>query len=158
VVLALSPFLRGSSHAAALAGLGAAGVAWLCVGLAFRWSSALAVGIAVLGAEQATRLALTSNGVDPWTPVYAIGFVLAAELAWWSIEPRVGAWADPFAVLWRLGAIAVVCAAGGLLAALVVAASGTPLEGGVGLELVGVVAAAGAVGLVAVVSRRALRS
>src|SRR5206468_734256 len=117
VVLALSPFLRGSSHAAALAGLGAAGVAWLCVGLAFRWSSALAVGIAVLGAEQATRLALTSNGVDPWTPVYAIGFVLAAELAWWSIEPRVGAWAEPFLTLWRLGTVALVCAGGGFLAA-----------------------------------------
>jgi hypothetical protein len=84
--------------------------------------------------------------------------VLAAELAWWSIEPRVAAWADPFVVLWRLGTITVVCAAGGLLAALVVAAAGAPLEGGIGLELVGVVAAAGAVGLVAVVSRHALRS
>jgi len=112
----------------------------------------------VLGAEQATRLALTSNDLDPWTPVYAIGFLLTAELAWWSIEPRAAAWTDPFLVLWRLGTIALVCAAGGLLAALVVAAAGAPLEGGVGLEFVGVVAAAGAVGLVAVVSRRALRS
>jgi hypothetical protein len=156
--LVLSPFLRGSTHAVALAGLGAAGVAWLCVGLALRWSSALTAGIALLGAEQATRLALTSNGVDPWTPVYAIGFLLAAELAWWSIEPRVAAWSDPFLALWRLGAIALVCAGGGFLAAVVVAAAGAPLQGGVGLELVGVIAAAGAVALVAVVSRRALRS
>ena len=156
--LALSPFVRGAPHAVALAGLGAAGIAWLCVGLAFRWSSALATGIVVLGAEQATRLALTSNGVDPWTPVYAIGFLLVAELAWWSIEPRVAAWADPFLTLWRLGAIALTCAGGGLLAALVVSAAGAPLSGGVGLELVGVIAAAGAVALVAVASRRALRS
>jgi hypothetical protein len=127
------------------------------VGLAFRWSSALAAGIAVLGAEQATRLALTSSAVDPWTPVYAIGLLFAAELAWWSIEPRVAAWADPLLTLWRLGAIALMCAGGGLLAALVVAAAGAPLEGGVGLELVGVVAAAGAMALVAVASRRALR-
>jgi hypothetical protein len=141
-----------------LAGLGAAGIAWLCVGLAFRSSSALAAGIAVLGAEQATRLALTSNGVDPWTPVYAIGFLFVAELAWWSIEPRVAAWADHFLTLWRLGSVALTCAAGGLLSALVVAAAGAPLEGGVGLELVGVIAAAGAVALVAVASRRALRS
>jgi hypothetical protein len=131
---------------------------WLSVGLVFRWSSPLAAGIAILGAEQATRLAITSNGVDPWTPVYAIGFLLAAELAWWSIEPRVAAWAEPFLTLWRLGTIALVCAGGGFLAAIVVAAAGAPLEGGVGLELVGVVAAAGAVTLVAVVSRRALRS
>lgn len=154
--LALSPFLRGSSHAVALAGLGAAGCAWLFVGLAFRWSFALAAGIAVLGAEQATRLALASKAVDPWTPVYAIGFLFAAELAWWSIEPRAAAWADPFLTLWRLGSIALVCAGGGLLAAIVVAAAGAPLQGGVGLELIGVIAAAGAVALLAVVSRRAL--
>ena len=128
------------------------------MGFVFRWSSPLAAGIAVLGAEQATRLALTSNGVDPWTPVYAIGFLLAAELAWWSIEPRVEAWADPFLTLWRLGAVALVCAGGGFLAALVVAAAGAPLQGGVGLELVGVIAATGALTLIAVVSRRALRS
>ena len=128
------------------------------MGLVLRWSSPLAAGIGVLGAEQATRLALTSNGVDPWTPVYAIGFLFAAELAWWSIEPRVAAWADPFLTLWRLGAIALMCAGGGFLSAIVVAAAGAPLQGGVGLELVGVIAAAGAVALVAVVSRRALRS
>jgi hypothetical protein len=128
------------------------------VGLALRRSSALAAGIAILGAEQATRLALTSNAADAWTPVYAIGFLFAAELAWWSIEPRVAAWADPFLVLWRFGTIALMCAGGGFLSALVVAAAGAPIEGGVGLELVGVIAATGALALVAVVSRRALRS
>src|SRR5205814_394543 len=44
------------------------------------------------------------------------------------------------------------------LAALVVAAAGAPIQGGVGLELVGVIAASGALTLIAVVSRRALRS
>ena len=151
--LAASPFARGSPHALALAGFGAAGVVWLCAGLALRWSAALAVGVAVLGAEQATRLAVTSGEVDPWTPVYAIGFLFVAELAWWSIEPRVPAWTEPDLVLWRLGAVALVCAGGGLLAALVVLAAGAPLKGGVGLELVGVAAATGALALVAAVSR-----
>lgn len=157
-MLAASPFASGAPHAVALFGLGAAGVAWLCLGLVARWSPALTAGIAVLGAEQATRLALTSDAVDPWTPVYAVGFLFAAELAWWSIEPRVEARADPFLTLLRLGAIAAACAVGGFLSALVVAAAGAPLEGGVGLELVGVVAATGALALVAIVSRRALRS
>jgi hypothetical protein len=154
-ILAASPFARGSPHALALAGFGAAGLVWLCAGLVLRWSAALAVGVAILGAEQATRLALTSNGVDPWTPVYAIGFLFVAELAWWSIEPRAPAWAEPELVLWRLGAVAFVCAGGGLLAVLVVLAAGTPLEGGVGLELVGVIAATAALALVAAISRRA---
>ena len=151
--LAVSPFARGSTHAVALSGLGAAAIVWLCAGLVLRWSAALAVGVAVLGAEQALRLALGSDSVDPWTPVYAVGFLFVAELAWWSIEPRVPAWTDPFLAVWRLGAIALVCAGGGLLAALVVVAAGAPLEGGVGLELVGVAAATGALALVAAVSR-----
>ena len=152
--LAASPLVGSSPHAGALAGLGGAGLLWLCVGLAARWSAALALGIAVLGAEQALRLTLGPDTVDPWTPVYAAGFLLAAELAWWSIEPRVPAWADPEAALWRIGAIVLACGVGGLLSAVVVVAAGTPLTGGVGLELVGVIAATGALALVAYVSRR----
>ena len=65
---------------------------WLCAGLAFRSSAVLGLGIAFLGAEQAVRLATGRSSVDPWTPVYAAALLLVAELAWWSIEPRVAAW------------------------------------------------------------------
>jgi hypothetical protein len=131
---------------------GAGAVLALALGLVVRWSAALAVGVAVLGAEQAARLTLTSSQVDPWTPLYAAGFLLVAELAWWSIEPRVPAWTEPGLTLWRLGTLGLVCAGGGLLAALVVLASAAPLEGGTGLEVVGVAAAAGALALVAATS------
>jgi hypothetical protein len=140
-------------HGLLLLALGAAGVLWLCVGLASRWSLPLAAGIVFLGAEQAVRLATGRSSVDPWTPVYAAGLLLAAELAWWSIEPRVPAWSEPAAVLRRALTVAGACAVAGLLAALVVLAAGAPLEGGVGLELVGVAAAAAAVAVVAAVAR-----
>jgi hypothetical protein len=129
-------------------------VLWLCVGLAFRWSAALATGIAFLGAEQAVRLATARSSVDPWTPAYAAAVLLVAELAWWSIEPRVAASSQPEALVRRLLTLVGICAGAGLLAALLVLVAGAPLEGGVGLELVGVAAASAAVGVVAAVARR----
>jgi hypothetical protein len=134
--------------------LGIAGLVWLAVGLAARWGAALAAGIAFLGAEQALALATGPSSVDPWTPLYAAGLLLAAELAWWSIEPRVPAWANPIIALRRFGIIVLMCALGAALAALVVLAAGAPLEGGVSLELVGVLAAVGAVVVVAVLAHR----
>jgi hypothetical protein len=138
--------------------LGGAALVLLCIGLAARWSAALAAGIAFLGAEQAVRLATGPSSVDPWTPVYAAGLLLAAELAWWSIEERVPAWSQPGIVLRRLLVIVGLCAAGAALAAMIVVAAGSPLEGGVGLELVGVVAAVAAVAVVAALARRPVRA
>jgi hypothetical protein len=134
--------------------LGIAGLLWLLIGLAARWGAALAAGIAFLGAEQALGLATGPSSVDPWTPAYAAGLLLAAELAWWSIEPRVPAWSDPVVALRRLGLIVLMCVIGAVLAAMVVVAAGAPLEGGVSLELVGVLAAVGAVVVVAVLAHR----
>jgi hypothetical protein len=125
----------------------------LLVGLAARWSAPLAVGIAFLGAEQAVRLATGPNTVDPWTPAYAAGLLLVAELAWWSIEPRVAASSEIGVVLRRLAAVVGMCAAGAVVAALIVVAAGSPLSGGVELELVGVAAAVGALAVVAGLAR-----
>jgi len=144
-------------HALLLLALGAAGVLWLFAGLAFRWSAALALGIALLGAEQAVRLATGRSSVDPWTPLYAAGLLLVAEFAWWSIEPRVAAWSEAEAVVRRLLTVTGACVVAALLAAVVVLAAGAPLRGGVGLELVGVAAAAAAVGVIAAVARRPVR-
>ena len=134
-------------------GLGGGGVLWLGVGLAALWNAPLVLGIACLGAEQAVRLTDGPSTVDPWTPVYAAGFLLAAEFAWWSIEPRVPAWSDFEVLVRRLLAIAACCVGGALLAALVVLSAGAPLHGGVGLELIGVAAAVAAIAVVAAVAR-----
>jgi hypothetical protein len=142
-----------SAHGLLLISLGAAGVLWLVVGLTVRWNAALVTGFACLGAEQAVRLATGPSTVDPWTPVYAAGFLLAAELAWWSIEHRVPAWSETEVLVRRLLAIAACCVGGAVLAAGVVLAAGAPLHGGFGLELVGVVAAVMAVAVVAAIAR-----
>jgi hypothetical protein len=125
----------------------------LAVGLATRWSAALTTAIGLLGAVQAVRLAAGPDAVDPWTPLYAGALLLAAELAWWSLEQRVPAWPEPGTGLRRLTTVAASCAGGSALSALVVIAAGTPLEGGVVLELAGALAATAALVVLAVVAR-----
>jgi hypothetical protein len=114
-------------------------------------------GFVLLGAEQAVRLTGGPAHADGWTPLYAAGFLLSAELAWWSIEPRVPAFSELRVLVNRVAVVAGCCAGGALLAALVVLAAGVPIEGGVALELVGVLAAAAAVAVVAVVARSSVR-
>jgi len=157
VALAVSPLGAAAAHGWLLLGIGGAGVLVLSLGLTVQWSAALAFGLALLGAEQAVRLTTGTSRVDPWTPMYAAGFLLTAELAWWSIEPRVPAWAEWGMTLRRLAVVVAACAGGTVLAALVVLAAGAPLHGGLALELVGVVAATGALAVVAAVARSPVR-
>jgi hypothetical protein len=145
--------LQSDGYELPLLALGGGGLLWMCLGLAMRWSAALATGVVFLGAEQALRLALGPGTVDAWTPAYAACLLFSAELAWWSIEPRVPGWWEPSVVAWRLAAIVGVCAASAVVAALVVLAAGAPLRGGLGFELVGVVAAFGALAVVAGLAR-----
>jgi hypothetical protein len=151
--LALSPLVRGSGDEALLLVLGVGGLLALCAGLVFRWGAAVAFAVALLGAEQAVRLARGPEALDPWTPLYAGAFLLAAELAWWSLEPRVPAWAERGAALRRLGTVLLTCAGGSIVSALVVIAAGLPIHGGFGLELAGVLAATAALAVVAAVAR-----
>jgi hypothetical protein len=146
--------LRAGGHEILLLAGGGVALAVLLAGLMLRWSAALAVGVALLGAQQATRLALGPEAVDEATPLVATGLLLVAELAWWSVEPRVPAWAQGGVLVRRLGTLVLSCAAAVFVSALVVVAGGAPVSGGTALELVGVVAAAGALGVVALVARR----
>jgi len=99
------------------------------------------------------RLAFGPDAVDVWIPLYAAGLLFAAELAWWSIEPRIPAWSQPYAGLRRLGLVIVTCAGGAALSAVVVIAADAPLGGGVAVELLGVVAATAALAVIAAVAR-----
>ena len=139
------------------AGLGVGALLCLCAGLSVRRSSPLLAALVLLGAEQAVRLATGPAHADEWTPLYAAGFLLSAELAWWSIEPRVPAFSERRVLVNRVAVLAGCCAGAAVLAALVVLAAGVPVEGGVSLELVGVLAASAAAAVVAVVAGSSVR-
>ncbi|HLM37765.1 MAG TPA: hypothetical protein VK287_08300 [Gaiellaceae bacterium] len=155
--VAVSPLARDSHDWALLLLLGGGGVLALGVGLAARWGAALAFGVGLLGAEQAVRLARGPAELDPWTPLYACAFLLVAELAWWSLEQRVPAWAEWGLALRRLVTVLLACAGGCVTAALIVIAAGLPIQGGFGLELAGVAAATAALAVVAGVARTHVR-
>ena len=133
--------------------MGAPALLILLIGLAARWSGALTVALVVLGAQQAARLELGSDAFDEWAPLTAAALLLCAELAWWSIEPRVPAWAQRDLAVRRLATIVGLCAAGAAVGAVMLVAAGASLSGGVGLELVGIVAATAAVAIVAYAAR-----
>ena len=114
--LAAATVLRAGGHELLLLSVGGAALVPLLLGLAVRWSPALALGVAILGGQQALRLALGSDELDTWAPASAGFLLLVAELAWWSIEPRVPAWSEPWLAPLRLVSVLAVCAAGAVLA------------------------------------------
>jgi len=157
VGLAGTTVLRASGHELLLLAAGGAALVPLLRGLAVRGSPALALGVAILGGQQALRLALGSDELDTWAPASAGFLLLVAELAWWSIEPRVAAWSEPWLALLRLVGVLAICAAGAVLAGVVLVVASSKVGGGVVLELAGILAAISALGVVAWVAQTHVR-
>jgi len=157
VGLAATTVFRASGHELLLLSVGGAALIPLLLGLAVRWSPALALGVAILGGQQALRLALGPDELDTWAPASAGFLLLVAELAWWSIEPRVPAWSEPWLAPLRLVGVLAICAAGAVLAGFVLVAASSKVGGGVVLELAGVLAAISALAVVAWVARTHVR-
>jgi hypothetical protein len=136
-------------------GLGGAALLLLVFGLVVRWPGALGLGLAGLGGEYAVLFAAEGSTLDRLTPVYAAGFILVAELAFWSIERRVAAWSEPTALEWRLARLGAACVgAAGVAAFVTVSAAAATGGGGVVLESFGVGAAIGSVVILAALMRR----
>jgi hypothetical protein len=134
--------------------LGSASLTLLVVGLALAWSAPVAAALGLIGAEYALRFATGPRSLDAWTPLYAGGLLLAAELAYWSVERRIAVHVEPAIVVRRAGWVIAVSAAGTALAAALLVAAGLPIEGGTGLEAIGVIAAGGVLGLAAAAAAR----
>jgi hypothetical protein len=136
-------------------GLGWLAIALLTFGLLVRWAGALGCGLAVLGAEYAVLLAAEGAALDRLTPVYAVGFMFVAEVAFWSIERRVPAWSEETALEWRLARLAAACVGAAVVAAFATtSAAAATGGGGVVLESFGVGAAVGSIVILAALMRR----
>jgi hypothetical protein len=153
--LAAYPAAQDIRLASLALGLGALALALLAFGLAVRWPGALGLGLAALGGEYAVLFAAEGATLDRLTPVYAVGFLFVAEVAFWSIERRVPAWSDATALEWRLARLAAACVgAAGVAALTTVSAAAATGGGGVVLESFGVGAAIGSVVILAALVRR----
>ena len=84
------------------------------------WSSLVPVAVALAGGTYAVELAVDDAPLDVAAPAIAVGLLLAAELAYWSLDERNRARGDAGeglrrAALVALGGVAAVVVAGGLL-------------------------------------------
>jgi len=105
------------------------------------WSWLVPAAIALAGGSYAVELAIDDAPLDVAVPIVAVGLLLAAELAYWSLDERRRVPGDPGqglrrAALVALGAASALVVASGLLA-LVDEVRGR----GIALDVVGAVAA-----------------
>jgi hypothetical protein len=118
----------------------------------FERPATLGPALVLLAAQYAISLEIEGETLDRAAYVYAALFLVAAELAYWSLELVVVRPAGGI-LLRRLAAVLLVAVAGLVLAFLVLAASGVG-SGGAALTAFGVTAAVGTLGTVALVARR----
>ena len=144
--------LQSDSYRLALLVACGAAVALLALALATGAASLLAWPLVLLGG--AYVLSLADGPVDQWAPVYAGALVATAELAYWSLELR-GRAADVEQLTERRAGLIVALAVGATaVGGVVLAATAVQLGSGVGLDAVGVVAAVGAVFVIAAAAAR----
>ena len=134
--------------------VGGVAVALLAAALGLRFVPLVAPALVLLGAEYAVYFAVRGDTVDVRAPLYAAAFLAVAELAFASLELRAG---HPEAGLTarRIALLALVALGAVVAGTIVLAAASAPLDGGVALEAVGVVAA---VVLLVVLGRLAVRA
>ena len=116
----------------------------------------VSAGIAGIGAAYIAGVGLGPDAIDRESPVVAAVFLLAAELAWWSLELRVSALPTPLLV--RRVLILAGAALGALVAgAVVLVTARVEPSGGLLLVALGAAAAVGALAIVAALAARAGR-
>lgn len=141
---ALAAASNAGAYAAAAEGAGAAGLLLLAAAVALRlaflvpWAVAASAGGYLVGRTGGA-------GVDLWSPLVGVGLLVAAELAYWSIEHDRRIRVELRVTLARALAVAGVAAAGGVAGLLVLSATSLDVGAGLLLAAVGVAAAVAAV-------------
>jgi len=151
--LALHPALSADRRVWLIAALGGLAVLSLAWALVMRWTTPLAWGLALLGAEYAAWLAARGVDVDTRAPLYAAGLLLTAELAFDGLERSVVR--SEAEVVARRGLQLAGLAVGAVAVGSVVLAAATiPVGGSVALTVLGVAAATLALALIARLASR----
>ena len=135
---------------------GAAGAVVLGTGLVLGQPRPVPFGLALLGAAYVVALLERPPGLDPLAPAFGAGLLLAAELAYWSLDARAPARRDPGLQRRRAFRVAGLAGAAFVLDACVAAgaALGGLAGGGLPLSLLGMAAAVGTLGVAAALAWR----
>jgi hypothetical protein len=152
--LAAVPFARGSDAVIQI-GVRLVPVAllMLAAALVLGWSPLVPVSIVLAGSFYAVQLAVDDAPLDAATPVLAAGFLLTAELAYWSLEEREGVRVERGEVLRRVAFVALLALAALVVAAVLLALVDAVQVRGLAVDVVGAVAAAAVLLAVLVAAR-----
>jgi hypothetical protein len=159
LAVAAVPLARGDARFQA-AGARVAAVAFLALvaALVRGWPSLVPVAVALAGGVYALELAIDDAPLDVAAPAVAVGLLLGAELAYWSLDERGRAVGDPGDGLRRAAYVALLGVAALLVAGVLLAFIDEVRARGLALDLVGAVAVVAVFATVLVAARREPRS
>ena len=126
----------------------------LAAGLVLRLPLTVPVAIAILGAEYVAILGFETDALDTRAPLVAAALLAVAELAYWSLELRGPVVDEAGTYLRRIALLATLVASVVGIGAIMLALVEVVDAGGVAVDILGAVAAFGALGLVALAARR----
>lgn len=137
-----------------LIGLGIVALAFLVISLVTGWAGGIGWSLALLGAEYLLPVFFSDGSPDVWAPIVALGFLLIAELGWWSWELRLASLDEP--AIYVRGALLTLSV--GLISALLGAAllgtASLVTFAGLPMRAIGTAAMVALVSLVAVLTLR----
>jgi hypothetical protein len=126
----------------------------LAAGLALSISVAVSLAIGLLGAEYVAILGFETDVLDTQAPLVAGALLAVAELAYWSLELRTLVVDEAGTYLRRIALLATlvlgVVGVGAVMLTLVELVA----AGGIAVDILGAVAALGALALLALAARR----
>jgi hypothetical protein len=133
---------------------GGVAVLVLAVGLILRTPTAVPAAIVLLGGEYALVLSVEGSGLDTRAAVVAAGLLVAAELAYWSLELRAEVTDEPGSYARRLAVLALLALGALALAGMLLAVVDLAGREGLAVEIAGAGAALAAVVLLWSLARR----
>jgi hypothetical protein len=151
-VLPLTRVGESGRTAALLTALVAIGV--LAVALVSGWSRLVPLALLLVGAVYAAQLAVDDMPLDVAAPLFAAGLLVAAELAYWSLDEREAVRGERGDALRSLGRVAALGVAASVLAAALLATADGVRARGLGVDVAGAAAAALALLVIVFATRR----
>jgi hypothetical protein len=110
--------------------------------------------VALLGAGYVMLLGIEGEALDGRAPFVAAALLAVAELGYWSLELRAAVSDEPGTYLRRLGLLAATLAAVTTIGVGLLALVERVEAGGAAIDVLGAIAAVGAVALLALAARR----
>jgi hypothetical protein len=136
------PLVRGDeSFREAGARVAAVACLVLVAALVLGWTSLVPVSVVLVGGLYAAELAIDDAPLDAATTGMAVALLVAAELAYWSLDERYPIPGDPGEGLRRAALVAVTGVGAAVVAALLLALVDAIRTRSLAVDLVGAVAA-----------------